>query len=132
MFTNSQRPNGSWYTHTNDKITTELKEFIRKVHYRLSDALPNDWIYEVIHEAFYVWDEYEDKDDFVYERQEDAYYSELHKWAGEPFALEFLDEVLGTWERNFNGFYDVIACAQRLAIENIRGAVREFLEENNG
>ena len=120
-----ERPNGESFICLKDDAPIELREFVQAVHFDYFDGcLPNDWIYETIHDAFEIL-EVENLDNVNIEG--DPYYNNLRKWLENPFAHEYCNQVMS--EVSYNYFFDIILTAQGEAKRTIYSAVNNFLME---
>jgi len=118
------RANGTSYISKTDDCPKELEALIYDIHKHF-DAMPNDWIYRVIGQAF----DDMDQDDYTTEDcsiEADCYNSDLYKWFGEPYALECIDEYASEFADN-KDIYTLIAGGQWLALERIYSMVGEFI-----
>jgi hypothetical protein len=114
-----------------DDAPSSLKSFIRDIHFRqFEGALPNDWIYATILEAFeMIQDEDNSLEDINIEA--DPYYYDLWQWLGEPFAHGICNEYLEEYAPKTQRIYELIAGGQWLAMDKIYREVAEFLEVNH-
>lgn len=111
-----------------DDCPALLQDFVYRVHKEYFEGcLPNDWIYETIHNAFLELAN-DDLDDIHLEA--DPYYSQLYEWFGNPYADSYCEQVMadGFCETK-KGIYDVIGWAQWQAKQAIYTAVNEFMQE---
>jgi hypothetical protein len=103
----------------------ELQELIRKIHKEyFCDCLPNDWVYETIHDAFLDL-ENDCLDDINLEA--DCYYHQLYEWLGNPYGHEYCNEVLEEFDPK--DMYQIISAAQERAKDRIYREVDEFIKE---
>ncbi len=108
-----------------DEVPQELKDLIRDIHMNhFSGALPNDWIYRVIMEAFEEL-ETEKLDDISIEA--DCYYGQLYEWFGNPYAHEYCNEAIEC-DSPAKDIYAIISLAQYLSKRNIYESVNQFME----
>jgi len=113
-----------------DDAPDELADLIRDVHFDHFDgALPNDWIYREILDAFETLEENgNDIENCCFDS--DPYYSDLYRWFNNGFADEYCNEVLeGGILGEPKDIWAIIGAAQHFARERIYRAVSEFLEE---
>ncbi len=126
-FDYKKRDNGTSFYCLNDNAPDRLRDFIREVHQGDEfDCLPNDWIYEVIHNAF---EEIIDTDLVQFSVEADCYRSELKKWALEPFSDYFIDHALYNYGGIVKEYSELLGFAQADAKETIYNRVLEFLRE---
>lgn len=103
-----------------------IQDFIHDIHRDyFFDCWPNDWIYSIIAEAF---DALEKDSIENCNFDADPYYNDLINWLKEPYAQEYVNEVLE--ECGGINLTDIISDAQSNAIKNIYYAVDEFITEH--
>jgi hypothetical protein len=113
--------NGLPYIFLKDDAPDELKDLVYEIHQHF-DALPNDWIYEIVREAFD--DLSNDKlDDITIEA--DCYHNDLYKWFGYSFSDGLCNEVMEG--DHFENIWVVISAAQYIAKRQIYEAVDAFI-----
>lgn len=106
----------------------ELKELIHMIHKEyFCDCLPNDWIYETIHDAFLVLELADDAIDNI-NLEADCYYNKLYEWLGNPYGHEYCNEVLEEG-LELKDIYQIIGTAQERAKDRIYRAVDDFIKE---
>lgn len=111
-----------------DEAPEDLSELIQWIHksYFLG-ALPNDWIYSTIQDAFYDLQDNEFEDISI---ECDVYNNQLAEWLKEPYANEYCiqaAEELGAK----NNIFDAIGQGQSMAKQAIYDAVNEFIQKDN-
>lgn len=108
-----------------DNPPAELYNLVSEIHeHFFFNALPNDWIYATIFEAF----EAIELDGENYNVNADVYTYDLNKWTQNSFSHEYLNEALE--KHRYKDFYDLIMDAQVIAKNRIYSAVELFLEEH--
>lgn len=113
-----------------DDKPIELEDFIYRVHKDLfGGALPNDWIYGVLSEAFEAIENEEEFDSIINELDYDPYDSDLYKWFNNSFANEYCAEVME--EFSFKNVMDILRAGNTIAKRAIYSAVNEFLKKHN-
>lgn len=125
-FETATRPNGNTFTRNTDNCPEHIKEFIHFVHDHF-DAMPNDWIYETIYNAF-EYLEHNTIDDVNIEPS--VYNSTLIEWLHNPFAINCIDEY--RQEIGFNekdDFITQISRGQWLAMDIIYRLVSDFIDD---
>ncbi len=130
-FVTRKRQDGTEYVSYAEGAPEELKEFVRRIHMdHFYGALPNDWIYKVIAEAFEGLAN-DDIDNVTIEA--DIYTHDLLCWLyenGQSFALQYCAEWLDQFSDNQGlDIAKQIEGGQWLAKNTIYIAVHEFLEE---
>jgi hypothetical protein len=123
-FTTKVRTNGSHYTTLKDEAPEELTVLVREIH-DIFSALPNDWIYEVISDAF---EELEDNDLENCSIEGDHCYSDLYKWLNYGFADDLCQEYLDDCCTIRLDFWDILGSAQVYGKERIYQAVNDFIQ----
>ena len=126
-FISSTRNDGASYLYLSDTAPVELREFVCEVHMEL-DCMPNDWIYEQIHNALELAERDEDLTEAFVEP--DCYTADLKRWTLEPFADQFLDEALEHCEP-FENYFKLLSWAQYEAIRRIYDLTATFIDEHN-
>ena len=102
----------------------ELHQLIEAIHSNCFDgAMPHDWIYETIRDAFETLEE-DDFDNVSIEA--DTYYHQLHDWLAVPGAQRYCDEA--TEMGKFKGIYEIIAAGQAHARWTVYSEVNQFLD----
>lgn len=125
-FEKALRHDGVHFIKRRADAPDDLAELIREIHLEyFGGALPNDWIYSTILEAFEDL-EREEIDDLNLEC--DPYYSDLYKWFGEPFAHELCEEAQEEEVCAGAKVYEIIGTAQWLAKDRIYRAVNDFIQ----
>ena len=109
-----------------DNAPEDLKVLVYNIHHSF-DALPNDWIYMQIANAFEAFSP-EDYclDDITIET--DCAYGDLYRWAGESFAHTCMSDYLEQAGK-VKGFYELIGAGQWLAMDRIYHMVSDFINE---
>ncbi len=124
-FETRKRDNGKSFICCTDNAPEELRDLIRDVHLKqFEGALPNDWIYGVILEAFEALEQ-DAREDINIEA--DPYHHDLKTWLCEPFADEFCDRAMDEGLCISGDIINAVACGQILAKEAIYDAVNAFL-----
>lgn len=109
-----------------DDHPEDLDNLIYSIHEEL-DAMPNDWIYRIILEAFEAMEE----EDYTWEDctiESDVYNSDLYKWFGEPYAPGFIEQYV-TELSDTKDIWTMISGGQWLAMERIYQMVSDFINE---
>lgn len=79
-----------------DEAPSELEDLVRYIHDHF-DAMPNDWIYSTIHDAFndieesYVIDV--ELDTILNDIESDVYTHDLIEWLHNPYAITCIEEA---------------------------------------
>ncbi len=125
FFKSKTRPDGSTFMVAHG-APSELEELIKLIHFSIFEGcLPNDWVFEIISQAF---DDLEETpfDDITLEC--DVYYHDLWKWFGNGFAHGFCNEAMeeGLCE-GLKDIYAIIGWGQYLAKQRVYAAVDEFM-----
>lgn len=124
-FTAGTRADGSQFMKLVQDAPEELKEFIRSVHQDWN-CLPNDWIYDKIHDAMCLYDDGYDLEDC--EPDLDCYNSELIKWLENTYADAFCDQVIAEYQPKT--LFDIIRLAQHTAASEIISKTYQFISNN--
>ena len=115
-----------------DVAPQELEELIYEIHKSLSNSLPDDWIYEVIHEAFYAIEGYYSEDTgldvILSDLQVDVYNNELIEWSKHVYAQVAIEEM--NEEVGGRDFITMIQNGQYHVKDYIYNAVYNFIEKN--
>lgn len=115
-----------------DDKPKELVDLIAKIHQRLFyGALPNDWIYSVILEAFEALEE-NDLDDCTIEA--DIYNHDLLNWLyenGNTFAIQYCNDYLEEFGNRSNDIVQYISGGQWLSKDRIYTYVNDFILETS-
>ena len=118
---------GKPFVALKDNAPESLRDFVREVHNNLfNDCLLSDWVFEAIIQAFSDYDDYENKDSFIFEVNPNDYH-EIIDWLNEPFASGYCNnafEVCG-----YQDFNTLIKDAQKMALEDIRRMVVGFMQD---
>jgi len=120
------RADGTGYTCKTDDCPQDLERLIYAIHDEF-DAMPNDWIYNTIANAFEAMEE----EDCTWEDcsiEADVYNSDLYTWFGEPYAATFIEEYVNEFSET-KDIYTMIAGGQWRAMERICMSVIEFINE---
>ncbi len=118
-FQSATRVNGDEFFKLSDDAPQDLQDLVQSIHF---GALPNDWVYQVIMEAF---EELSDNDLDDINMESDPYYHDLYKWFGQPFAHALCNEVMIV---GFKNIYEIIGFAQQQAKQRIYEAVNEYIQ----
>lgn len=111
-----------------DEAPEDLSELVRWIHKRYFwGALPNDWIYDVIADAFIDLNE-NNLDDISLES--DIYNNQLADWLKEPYANEYCIQAAEELGEK-NNIFDAIGQGQFMAKQAIYDAVNEFIQKDN-
>lgn len=121
-----QRIDGVNFMKLTNEAPEELRKLIYDIHQEFDRCMPDDWIYDVIHDAFCQHDDGETLDNINLEP--DPYHSNLYKWLGEAFADEFINHAMKEFGE-FKDIYHLIGMAQVMAKENIYSRVFSFFDE---
>lgn len=131
-FTNKVRDNGKEFYCLKDGAPIEIQELIRAIHFDIFEgAMPNDWVYATIMEAF---EDITDNDSYDINDliTTDIYNSDLFQWLQDcPYSQCFCDEALQEGWLQGKGLTDIIQGGQYIAKERIYRMVAEFLEEQD-
>lgn len=125
-FKSDLRPAGKRFYKCVDCPPEDLKDLIYTIHQDLFyGAMPDDWIYETIHDAFY---DLEDCSLDSFNIEADPYNYQLYEWLGSGYAKEYCAEVL---EEGLDAkdIYYIISAAQERAKDRIYRAVEDFINE---
>jgi hypothetical protein len=127
-------PGEPWIVYLKDESPQILRDLVYKIHMSLFfDSWNNNWIDEVIHNAFETYEMEEDRaawEDLSFQIEADCMYSDLYNWFGHSFADEFCNEYGREYPDLKLTVYDMIAGGQWLAKQRIYQAVYEFLISN--
>ena len=112
----------------NQNAPQELKDLVKDIHFDHFDrALPNDWIYSIIGEAFDALANDSIEDITV---EADMHYHDLLAWLQNSFAADYCDEVREDGLTNLETtFYEMVGMAQYMAKRRIYEAVDAFINE---
>lgn len=116
----------AFYCLTDDK-PKELYQLVFDIH-QMFDALPNDWIFKTIYEAF---DELSRDLIGNISIEADIYLSDLKQWFLEPYAISMCDDYLMSIDHNPEAIIGIIIGGQWMMKDKIYHAVSDFLTENN-
>jgi hypothetical protein len=118
---------GKTFIACKDETPQEVKDLIRDIHFKcFNGCLPNNWIYQIIMEAF---EELEDNDLDDITIESDPYYSQLNEWLTNPFAHEYCNQVIDEIP-DMKDIYQIIGFGQYLAKRAIYDAVNDFMQSN--
>ncbi len=126
----ANRPDGSSFIRKTEGCPTVIDDLVCNIHFDYFDGcFPNDWIYQIILEAFEAFELGDDLEDICLEP--DVYYVDLHRWLTNPFAHGLCDEVIQEYWHSPTrlNFTDIISYAQVRAKRMIYDAVDEFLQQ---
>ena len=127
------RVNGEGFICLKDDAPNELRQLMLDIHVdHFFGALPNDWIYSIIFEAFEVLQDLDlEKDEYPIES--DIWNTDLFKWLcdyGNSFAAEYCNQFIADFVGNPEAHITtIISQGQYGAKFNIYHSVAEFLKE---
>ncbi len=128
-FETKKKHDGSDFIGCKHDAPADLLKLIENIHFNHFDkALPSDWIYQTILEAFEELEENNVLDNLTLEA--DIYYYDLYRWFSESFAHGLCNEVIAEFGE-FKDIYQLIGAAQWKAKDIIYRAVSEFLDKKN-
>lgn len=108
-----------------DERPEELYDLVYDIHQEFN-AMPNNWFYGIIAEAFYFFEEDGlDIDDINIET--DCYRSDLYKWFGEPFATACIEDYQEEFGIHSHDVWTIISNGQWLAMDKIYRLVSDFI-----
>lgn len=111
------------YVTLRDDAPKELQQLIYHIHDDIFQSLPNDWIYEVIYEAFDALSRDKLEDIII---GSDYYNSSLYEWLGYSFAAGFCDDIIECSDK-LETIYSIISRGQHHAKAFIYDAVDHFI-----
>jgi hypothetical protein len=118
---------GKSFVKCTEDAPEDLKELIYQIHNKSFDGcFPNDWIYEIIWEAFEALEKDKLEDISI---EADIYDRELYEWLGNCFSDEYCNQALQN-ECPTTNITQIIQTRQCLVKEAIYQAVDEFIEED--
>lgn len=124
-FETRPRDNGKSFVCCRDGAPRELRDMIYEIHLnQFEGALPNDWIYKTIAEAFEALEQ-DPRENINIEA--DPYRYDLKTWLMEPFADSFCECAMKEGLCVSGDMINGISCGQFLAKEAIYDAVDQFL-----
>ena len=116
----------AFYCLTDDK-PKELYQLVFDIH-QMFDALPNDWIYKTIYEAF---DELSRDLIGNISIESDFYNSDLKQWFLEPYSTSMCDDYLISFDHNPKDIIEILSGGQWMMKDKIYHAVSDFLVANH-
>jgi hypothetical protein len=116
-----------------DNAPEELTEIIREIHLNFGEeSWANDWLYEIIRDAFVAievgYDESADLDVIQSDLECDVYTKDIIDWLHNSFAIDIVEDIKK--ECRDIGFLKLIEIAQIEAKRNVYTMVYEFINEN--
>ena len=104
----------------------DLDNLVREAH---GNLLPDDFIYETIHEVLCAFADCQSEEDWDEVRLEpDMYYHGLLKWLSSNLKrIHYCDEAIAEFGLENSDFMDVIAYGQQIEKDEITDLVREAL-----
>jgi hypothetical protein len=126
FFTTKRRTsNNELFVCCTDEAPEQLKDLIHEIHRGLDCYFPNDWIYEVIAEAFSGLED-DDIENVCIEA--DIYNADLLEWAQDGWAQGMIDEATKELGRP-NDFIGEVSQGQWYTKDRIYHSVNEFMEK---
>lgn len=130
FFVSKARPSLDRFICLKDDKPKVLYDFVYTVHDEFG-ALPNDWIYKIMSEAFDAACECADLGGW--EVYADDCHSDRYKWLDERYADDFIAQAVdeGLVSCGERDIWEIVAAGQYMAKRRIYDLVEEFLGRNS-
>jgi hypothetical protein len=126
-FIQKTRTDGKPFFCLVDGAPEDLSELIRSIHRdEFGDCMPNDWIYEIIYNAF---EDLSGQDLEDINIEPDCYNKDLIEWFMNPYGDWICNDARQEYGCENLGILEQISCGQEYAKRMIYNTVNNFINE---